>query len=98
MVMTSYFSVERSRKRRPSSMTTCEWGELNNSGPSEWKYPNTLGTLGTSSTAVVSIPQDIMERKVVPIPKQMIKPFSGGWFSEAKGMCAMNLVTGVMAV
>jgi len=40
-----------------------------------WKYPNSVGTLGTKSTAVVGIPQESMERKLVPIPKQMTRPF-----------------------
>ncbi len=45
-----------SRKRRPSSTTTRANGDARMLAASLWKYPNSVGTLGTKSTAVVGIP------------------------------------------
>src|SRR4051812_15095113 len=96
--MTSNFSVELSRKRRPSSTTTRANGELSSFAASGWKYPKSSGTLGTKSTTVVGIPHDIDDRKLVPIPKQITSAFFGGRDMEASGRCAMYLVIGVIQV
>ena len=69
MTIASKGSPVRSRNRRASSITTRPLGDASTAPASPWKYPNSEGTLGTSSTAVTETPQLIAERNEVPIPK-----------------------------
>jgi hypothetical protein len=54
--------------------------------------------LGTSSTAVLEIPHERAERKLVPIPKQMMRALRGGVSWKARGRCAIIFVIGVRTV
>ena len=56
------------------------------------------GTLGTNSTAVTGIPQELKERKVVPMPKQITRAFCGGRSRKTIGRCAIILAIGVSIV
>ena len=61
------------------------------------KFPM-AGTLGTSSTAQASMPHESVERKLVPIPKQIVRARRGGSPANASGRCAIILVIGVRYV
>src|SRR5207249_10988052 len=92
MVITSYWSAERSRNRRPSSTTIRASGERTTLAASAWKKLKSVGTLGTSSTAVARTPQDTSERNVVPIPSATTIASRGGRSSAARGRWAIILV------
>jgi hypothetical protein len=73
-------------------------GELRILGASLWKYPKSVGTLGIKSMAAVRIPHERIERKLVPIPKQITRPFWGGLAIKASGKWAIYFVIGVNLV